>query len=120
MSDGERFEEEEFSSQLNGSTIRRLLGQLKPYRRAVAVFLACSFGVSLLESYFTRLTMQIVDDGIIANNPDILLGLVAQYVGLMFFFAGMVFTFIYVCGILGHRVQYDLRKRMFEHLQRLS
>jgi ATP-binding cassette, subfamily B, bacterial len=120
MSDGQRFEEDEFSTQLNGGTIRRLLGQLKPYKRAVAVFLACSFGVSLLESYFTRLTMHIVDDGIVANNPDVLHGFVAQYAGLMFVFAGMVFTFIYVCGILGHRVQYDLRKRMFNHLQRLS
>lgn len=115
-----RFEEEEFSSQINGGTVFRLIKQLRPYWRAVAVFLACAFGVSLLEAYFTLLTKQIVDDGIIANNPDILLGLVMQWVVLMLFFAAMVFTFIYVCGILGQRVQYDLRKRMFNHLQRLS
>jgi ATP-binding cassette subfamily B protein len=31
-----------------------------------------------------------------------------------------VFTFIYLAGILGHRVQYDLRQRLFVHLQKLS
>jgi ATP-binding cassette, subfamily B, bacterial len=120
MSDGQRFEEEEFSTQLNGGTIRRLLGQLKPYRGRVALFLACSFGVSALEAYFTRLSGWIVDHGVEANNHDALLGLVLQYGLLMIVFAGLVFTFIYTCGILGQRVQYDLRKRMFEHLQRLS
>lgn len=120
MSDGQRFEEEEFSAQLNGGTIRRLLGQLAPYKGRVALFLACSFGVSALEAYFTRISGWIVDNGVKAGDHDALLGLVLQYGLLMVLFAGMVFTFIYSCGILGQRVQYDLRKRMFEHLQRLS
>jgi ATP-binding cassette subfamily B protein len=32
----------------------------------------------------------------------------------------MVFGFIYLAGILGERVQYDLRRKMFNHLQDLS
>ena len=120
MSDEQRFEEEEFSAHLNGGTVRRLLGQLAPYKGRVAVFLVCSFGVSALEAYFTRISGWIVDNGVRAGNHDALLGLVLQYGLLMVLFAGMVFTFIYSCGILGQRVQYDLRKRMFEHLQRLS
>jgi ATP-binding cassette subfamily B protein len=120
MSDGQRFEEEEFSTQLNGGTVRRLLGQLAPYKGRVALFLACSFGVSALEAYFTRISGWIVDNGVKAGDHSALLGLVLQYGLLMVLFAGMVFTFIYTCGILGQRVQYDLRKRMFEHLQRLS
>ena len=35
-------------------------------------------------------------------------------------FAVLVFTFIYLAGELSQRVQYDLRKRIFEHLQNLS
>ena len=31
-----------------------------------------------------------------------------------------VFTFIYLAGVLGERIQYDLRKMMFNHLQDLS
>ncbi len=31
-----------------------------------------------------------------------------------------VFAFIYLTGALGHKVQYDMRKTMFQHLQELS
>jgi ATP-binding cassette subfamily B protein len=34
--------------------------------------------------------------------------------------AGFVFAFIYLAGVLGERVQYDLRKLLFNHLQDLS
>jgi ATP-binding cassette subfamily B protein len=34
--------------------------------------------------------------------------------------AVMVFGFIYLAGILGERVQYDLRRKLFNHLQDLS
>jgi len=31
-----------------------------------------------------------------------------------------VFSFVYLAGVLGERIQYDLRKMMFNHLQELS
>ena len=31
-----------------------------------------------------------------------------------------MFTFVYLAGVLGERIQYDLRKMMFNHLQELS
>jgi ATP-binding cassette subfamily B protein len=34
--------------------------------------------------------------------------------------AAMVFTFVYLAGILGERIQYDLRRSVFNHLQDLS
>jgi ATP-binding cassette subfamily B protein len=34
--------------------------------------------------------------------------------------AGAVFLFIYLAGILGERIRYDLRRKMFVHLQALS
>jgi ABC-type multidrug transport system fused ATPase/permease subunit len=72
VSDEHRFEEEEFSSQFNGGTVRRLLKQLLPYKGQVALFLACAVGVSFMESYFTLLSKQIVDDGIVAGNADLI------------------------------------------------
>jgi ATP-binding cassette subfamily B protein len=44
----------------------------------------------------------------------------AVSMGFQLLQAGLVFTFIYLAGILGERVQYDLRKSMFLHLQDLS
>lgn len=120
MSEVEHFEEEEFSTQVNTGTLLRVLAQLKPHWRWVVGFLLSIAVVSSLESYFTYLSKRIIDEGIVAGNRDILVSLLTQYGGLMLLQIGFVFTFIYLTGILGHRVQYDLRKKMFEHLQNLS
>jgi ATP-binding cassette, subfamily B, bacterial len=42
------------------------------------------------------------------------------YGGFILVQSGAVFTFIYLAGVLGERVQYDLRKMLFNHLQDLS
>ncbi len=145
MSEDAKFEEEEFSSQFNGDTVARLVGLLKPHWRWVVGFLICIGAVAIMESYFTFLNKRIIDEGIlgglegelmalyrqvvgfqvpqnltIRGNPDALRGILVQYAGLQFASALCVFGFIYLTDILGHRVQYDLRKRMFSHLQTLS
>ena len=120
MSDEHRFEEEEFTSKFNGGTLVRILAQLKPHWRWVAGFLVAIAGVSLLESYFTFLSKRVVDEGILAGNRDAVIAIMTQYGLLILVQAAMVFAFIYLCGILGNKVSYDLRKKMFEHLQGLS
>jgi ATP-binding cassette, subfamily B, bacterial len=120
LSEASHFEEEEFSSQVNTRTLLRVLAQLKPHWKWVAGFLLSIGVVSSLESYFTYLSKRIIDEGIVTGNRDMLLSLLTQYGGLMLLQIGFVFTFIFLTGILGHRVQYDLRKKMFEHLQNLS
>ena len=44
----------------------------------------------------------------------------SYYGGLQLMQAVLVFTFIYLVGILGERIQYDLRRDLFNHLQELS
>jgi ATP-binding cassette subfamily B protein len=114
------YEEEEFHSSFNGRTLLRIMGQVKPHWKQVAAFLFCVLVVSTLNSYFTLLSKQIVDDGIMANNRDVLIDIIIRYAVLLVIQAGFVFGFIFFCGRLGNRVQYDMRKQMFEHLQRLS
>ncbi|MGA9531087.1 MAG: ABC transporter ATP-binding protein [Anaerolineales bacterium] len=114
------FEEEEFESQFNGQTVLRILRQTKPHWRWVVGFLAAIALVSTLDSYFTYLSKRIIDEGIVAHNPDALLQIVYLYGGLLLIQALGVFTFIFLAGVLGERVQYDLRQKMFSHLQSLS
>lgn len=120
MSQPIEFEEEEFDTQFNGQTVWRILQQLKPYRFWVIGFLAAVGVVSFTESYFTYLSKRIIDEGIVARNVDALWQIFLIYGGLIGVQAAMVFTFIYVTGLLGERVRYDLRKAMFNHLQQLS
>ena len=113
-------EEEEFQGQVTGRTLRRILGLARPHWRWVAGFLLLIAVVSSLDSLFTFLSKQIVDEGIVAGDRARLLEIVRLYGALIFVQAGAVFGFIYLAGILGERIQYDLRKRMFDHLQTLS
>jgi ATP-binding cassette subfamily B protein len=114
------FEEEEFSTQFNGRTVLRILAQARPYLPWVAGFLITIAAVSGLDSYFTFLSKRIVDEGIVAGDRAALARLVATYGSLIAVQAVGVFGFIYLAGILGERIRYDLRKRMFDHLQELS
>ena len=108
-------EEEAFTTQFNGRIVWRILSLTKPYRNWVAGFLFAIALVSLLDSYFTYLSKRIVDEGIVANNQSALLGIVTTYGSLLLVQACFVFTFIYLAGVLGERIRYDLRQKMFSH-----
>jgi ATP-binding cassette subfamily B protein len=114
------FEEEEFSTQFNGRTIIRILAQAKPHWPWLVGFLLAIAFVSGLESYFTFLSKQIVDEGILAGDQAALTRFVATYGSLTVLSAIGIFGFIFLAGILGERIRYDLRQKMFNHLQELS
>ncbi len=119
MSD-QYFEEEEFSSQFNGKTVLRILAQTLPHWKWVAGFLLAILITSILDGYFTFLSKRIIDEGIMAANKTALIKIVIQYGLLILVQAVTVFTFIFLAGILGERVRYDLRKKLFNNLQDLS
>jgi ATP-binding cassette subfamily B protein len=114
------FEEEEFSTQFNGKTLMRILAQTRPYWRWVIGFLVTVVLVSFLDGYFTYLSKRIVDEGILAQDKAALVDIITQYALLMIIQAFLVFGFIYLAGVLGERVRYDLRKKLFNNLQDLS
>lgn len=120
MEDFSEFQEEEFSTTFNGRTILRILSQLKPHWVWVVGFLLCVTAVSWLDSYFTYLNKEIIDRGVANNDVQIILDIMTRYGALLLVQAVGVFAFIYLTGVLGERVRYDLRKRMFGHLQNLS
>ncbi|VAW40207.1 hypothetical protein MNBD_CHLOROFLEXI01-894, partial [hydrothermal vent metagenome] len=114
------FEEEEFDSEVNGETVRRIFREGMKHWPFMVAFLVCITAVSFIESYFTYLTKRMIDEGIMARDLDALRSLAIQYGAWFLIFALFVFGFIVAAGYLGHLVQYDLRKQMFDHLQKLS
>lgn len=114
------FEEEEFTTEFNGRTVLRILAQTKPHWPWLVGFLLSIAFVSLLDSYLTFLGKQIVDEGILAGNRAALTQIITTY-GLLIVVSSVgVFGFIFLAGVLGERIRYDLRKKMFDHLQELS
>ena len=114
------FHEEEFSTQFNGRTLLRILAQVKPYWPKLLGFLLVISLVSGLDSYFTFLSKRIIDEGILAQDREALMRIVTTYGSLILVQAIGVFGFIYLTGILGEQVRYDLRRKLFNHLQDLS
>ena len=120
MSDQYEYEEEEFNTSFNGQTVLRIVSRLRPYWVMVIAFLGTVAAVSVLEAYFTYLSKRIIDEGIVARSQEALYGLLTTYGLLLVAQAVFVFGFIYLTGLLGERVRYDLRRDMFNHLQKLS
>ncbi len=120
MADDIEFEEEEFTTQFNGQTIKRILLQTKPHWKWVLGFLIAVAVVVVLDAYFTYTRGLFIDEGIVPGDGAALLRLGSLYAVMIVFQAAGVFGFIYLAGILGERIQYDLRKKMFDRLQDLS
>lgn len=113
-------EEEEYTSQLTSPTFKRILGLIRPHWRWMAGFLAAIILTAALDAVFTYLNKLMIDQGIIAGHFSVVLRYAALYGGIQLTQGFLVFTFIYLVSILGERIQYDLRKVLFNHLQDLS
>jgi ATP-binding cassette subfamily B protein len=113
-------EEEEYTSQLTGDVLKRIVGLLKPHWKWVVGFLITIALTSILDAYFTFINKEIVDTGITLGDKARVMQLAVIYGVFQVLQAAFVFTFIYLAGVLGERVQYDLRKLLFNHLQDLS
>jgi ATP-binding cassette, subfamily B, bacterial len=113
-------EEEEHTSPLTMPVLRRIIELLKPHKNWVFGFFIAIALTSALDGVFTYINKDIIDQGIVAKDVDRMLELATLYGSFIFVQAIMVFAFVYLAGVLGERVQYDLRKMIFEHLQNLS
>ncbi len=113
-------EEEEHTSPLTGAVFQRIVGLLRPHWKMVIGFLVTIACVSVMDSLFTYINKSMIDQGIMLKDVNALWRLATIYGVFQIIQAGLVFVFIYMAGVLGERVQYDLRKLMFEHLQELS
>ena len=105
---------------LSGNLFHRLLNVIKPHWR---IMLAGMLGISLVaiaDAVFTYIQKEIIDRAIIAGDKTVLLQLFTYYIWLVVIQSVAVFMFVYFVGKQGELVRYDLRKRLFNHLQKLS
>ena len=114
------FEEEEFESRFNGKVFSRILQLTAPHKKWVVGFMITIAIVAGIDAVTTYLSKLIIDNGILAGNKQALINILIMYAIMILVQSGSVFLFIYLAGILGERIRYDLRKKMFNHLQALS
>ena len=108
-------EEEEYTSNLTTPVFKRIIGLMKPHWRwAVGFFITIAL-TSITDAFLTYINKDFVDMGISMKDTAALMSLAKIYGGIILFQAVTVFTFVYLAGVLGERIQYDLRRMMFNH-----
>ncbi len=120
MSDEIQFEEEEFNARFDKNLFKRIFMAAAKHWYLMLGFLLAISAASFFDSYFTFLSKRLIDEGILPGDMEALQSILMQYAFFSVVQAFMVFSFIMCAGIMGQRVQYDLRERMFNHLQTLS
>lgn len=114
------FEEEDFSGELTSGVLGRISKLMRPHWLWVTGFIITIVIVSMLDSYFTFLSKRIIDEGILQSNIEVLVGILKRYSALIVVQSAGIFGFVFLAGVLGERIRYDLRQMLFNHLQSLS
>jgi ABC-type multidrug transport system fused ATPase/permease subunit len=100
--------------------LRRLFRYVRPYWRTLivtSVLLLLDTGLNLLPPLFQR---EIVDEVIGARDLSRLGAIIATLIGVYVLLQAVDFGDLYIRHALGERVIFDLRVRIYGHLQRLS
>ncbi len=113
-------DEEVFTTGFNGKTVLRMLGEVKPHWKRMLTFLALVALVAVGDGLFTYQNKRIIDEAILTHDASRLWDIGAAFAAIMLLQAFAVFGMIWFAGTLGERVQYELRRKMFNHLQQLS
>ena len=114
------FEEDEFEGAVDRSTLLRTAKLSLNHWPLMLTFLVSVAAVAVIENYQTFLSKRIIDEGIIAQDPEALWSIAIQYFWVTVVLAIGVAGFILSAAMISHWTQYDLRKAMFEKLQTLS
>ena len=101
-------------------TLLRLFAFLRPYRAQVVITALSAAGLMACTATIPWLTRVIIDDALIARDRSLLVPLIAAILGVGLL--RMIFAAVrrWVSGTVSLGVEYDLRGRMFAHIQRLS
>jgi ABC-type multidrug transport system fused ATPase/permease subunit len=121
-------EEEKLGKLYDSQLTRRLMQYLRPYRLQVVLAVSFTLGITALEILGPFLFSVGIDrfiipgfDGRIARAAAVL-GLVwvaAAYCGSILASFGLQYVQVRIMQWVGQETMYDLRKEIFEHLQRL-
>jgi ATP-binding cassette subfamily B protein len=105
------------------STFRRLLGFLRPHRRALwgsLVFAWAAMGMTVLIPWLIGHTVNEIEDGRRTGDSSTLLPLVGLIVAAALLRLGLTIVRRLVAGKVSLAVEFDLRQRMYAHLHSLE
>ena len=112
--------EELYGKGIDPKVARRLAGFIAPYKWEMLFSTLLMLGAtasSVLGPYLVKVA---IDDGLTVGNPIALRNAVLIYLLAAVLRWGMIYYRVNLMARVGQSVIYDLRKNLFDHLQRLS
>ncbi|MCS6994366.1 MAG: ABC transporter ATP-binding protein/permease [Anaerolineales bacterium] len=112
--------EELYDKPLDPQVARRLVGFIAPYKwqLLLAAFLMLVATLStVIGPYLVKIA---IDDGLLAGNLTALRNAVLLYLAAALVRWGFIYLRVNIMAQVGQSFIYDLRKMLFEHLQKLS
>lgn len=97
----------------------RLGAFLRPYRVKVYLSLLLLLGLTAIEMIFPAIIQQVIDIGLQAGHTNFLIEAAGLVVGLSLLKAGGNFIQRYMTETTANRVGYDMRNRLYDHIQNL-
>ncbi len=112
--------EELYGKALDPKVTRRLVGFIAPYKWKLlfaALLMLTATASTVIGPYLIKVA---IDDGLTAGNPSALRNVVLTYLAAATVRWGFIYWRVKIMAHVGQSFIYDLRKRLFGHLQRLS
>jgi ATP-binding cassette subfamily B protein len=100
-------------------TVKRILRYGAPYKRIIAVFLSLVVADAVISAVNPLILKAIIDNGILAKDTDLIVGLALLAAFLAVLDAGITLVQRYASARIGEGVIFDLRSQVFAHVQRM-
>lgn len=104
----------------NKNLIKRFISYYKPYKLIFILDLVAALGMSGIKLVYPVVTTKIIDELIPQLAINSIFGYVAMLLVLYLIGAGLAYFMHYWGHIIGVRMEADMRKDMFRHMQKLS
>ena len=115
-----RFDEKQDRPQVSRALLRRVARYALPYRRRIAAMLATILAITLLSLVPPLLYRDLIDNAIARHDTARLNWLALGMIGIPLFSGAIGVLQRYLSAGTGEGVIYDLRRALFEHVQRMS
>jgi len=116
----EQKDDEVLGKAYDSQIMKRLLGYVKPYKRYVVLAIMLNVLVAALGPLRPYLTKLAVDDYIAKADHNGLLVISLLLAGSLLFQAVMQYFLTYYTQLMGQKIIYDLRIKIFSHIQKLA
>jgi ATP-binding cassette subfamily B protein len=100
--------------------LKRFFSYYQPHRRLFILDFTCAVLSGLLELVFPLAVKAFVDKLLPSQNWGLILGATAALFGIYFLNTGLQFIVNYWGHVLGISIETEMRRKIFDHLQKLS